>query len=502
MKVRKLIATILVFAILSSTVLPAAETEALAAAALESVESVTTSSAASVSYLNGMTTDEYLVTPGDVYNLSFYAYDKSVTYTIVVDTSYTVKVVNLGVINAKGKTFSQLKKEVEQVISANYPMSGVQMLITSYGVFKVTFNGEVSRTTERTYSGLVRLSGAISGVGTKYASSRFVTVVDGDGNVNEYDLFAFYRHGDFSQNPYVRPGDTIILHKAGRMVSIDGSVRRAGTYELKDDENLQVLVNCYADGLDDIAYKKKVSLTRYLTGQEKAGEIIFTTSASIDEDLELKDRDSIYVDSLRSLKKTIFIQGAVNVNIQETIDAERAMKNVTYQFEDGETYTNLAKTHKGWFTEVSDYEKAYVLRDGRQIPIDLYSMVFNPQYSDPLALEEGDILTVPFKQYFVTVSGAVMKPDRYAYVPDRQWDYYVGLAGGFNTELNSREAVRIRTSEGKDLTKDDYILPETNITALQNSFSYHVSHTLAPIATILTIVSSTILTISYINNMK
>ena len=111
---------------------------------------------------------------------------------------------------------------------------------------------------------------------------------------------------------------------------------------------------------------------------------------------------------------------------------------------------------------------------------------------DSLKLEADDILVVPFKQYFVTVSGAVRVPGRYAYVPDRTWDYYVGLAGGFDPDLNERDKIDINTSEGQPLTKDDYIVPETIIDAKRNSFGYKFNKYASPLLTVLSIITSSI----------
>jgi protein involved in polysaccharide export with SLBB domain len=59
----------------------------------------------------------------------------------------------------------------------------------------------------------------------------------------------------------------------------------------------------------------------------------------------------------------------------------------------------------------------------------------------------------------VTVAGSVMVPGRYPYIPDRAWDYYVALAGGFIRERNSFESVTIKDISGKKLRKEDMIVP-------------------------------------------
>ena len=72
-------------------------------------------------------------------------------------------------------------------------------------------------------------------------------------------------------------------------------------------------------------------------------------------------------------------------------------------------------------------------------------------------VESNDLLVVPFKQYFVTVAGAVKNPGRYPYLPDRSWSYYVGLAGGFDELKNKNQKIDIRNKDGEKLELSDVI---------------------------------------------
>ena len=92
---------------------------------------------------------DYLVTPGDIYTLSYNALGATVRYTIVVDPTFNVRVSNLGVIDAEGKTFFEFKKEVEDIVSSNFPMSGVQLVLSVPGPYKIVVRGEVSSVVER-----------------------------------------------------------------------------------------------------------------------------------------------------------------------------------------------------------------------------------------------------------------------------------------------------------------------------------------------------------------
>jgi protein involved in polysaccharide export with SLBB domain len=300
-----------------------------------------------------------------------------------------------------------------------------------------------------------------------------------------------------SQDPYLKDGDIITLERVDRRVTISGAVERPGTYELKKGENLKALIEYYGGGLDILANTDNITLSRTLSDISRSGEVQYLDSDVLYTDFELKHLDSVSIGSIASLKKTIFIQGAVGVSISETVSGSAATNNISYQFETGETYNHFVKSHKTWFTDVSDYERTYVSRQDQKISIDLYSMLFDPEYENDLELEADDILVVPFKQYFVTVSGAVKVPGRYAYVPDRTWDYYVGLAGGFDAELNSGDAVKITNNYGKTVKKTAYITPETTIDALKNSFSYKFNKVVTPLMSILSVITSTIVLINY-----
>ena len=107
-----------------------------------------------------------------------------------------------------------------------------------------------------------------------------------------------------------------------------------------------------------------------------------------------------------------------------------------------------------------------------------------------ITLEQADVVLVPFRQFFVSVSGAVNLPGRYPYVPDRSWDYYVNLAGGFNADKNSREKLDIVDVKGTHQPKTRLIQPEDSIVAATNNGLYFFGQYAAIITTILSLITS------------
>jgi protein involved in polysaccharide export with SLBB domain len=190
----------------------------------------------------------YPVTSGDVYSLSYMAGASPVTYMITVDYSYRIRVSNLGIINVAGKTYQQLKRDVETIVSNNYPLGGAQLVMLKPGAFSVYIKGEVGHAAERTTWALGRLSSLVNSSLTEYSSIRNVMVTSADGRAKTYDLFKAQRFGDISQDPYLRPGDVITVSHIDRKVSVYGEVERPGTYELLPGEHIRELIGNYANG--------------------------------------------------------------------------------------------------------------------------------------------------------------------------------------------------------------------------------------------------------------
>jgi hypothetical protein len=161
----------------------------------------------------------------------------------------------------------------------------------------------------------------------------------------------------------------------------------------------------------------------------------------------------------------------------------------------------LVQRNQEWFSSVSDTRNAYIIREDQRIAVNLNPMLYDMNYRSDYYVEEEDTLVVPFRQYFVTVAGSVASPGRYPYIPDRTWEYYVALAGGFVRERNSLEAVVIRDIYGKRLTKGDIITPETTITARTNGVVYYFGQWGSVVTTVLSIASGLITVLAVTGNL-
>jgi len=625
----------------------------------------------------------YRVTPGDVYTLVFMMGGNPVSYTIIVDTSYRIRVAHMGIINGAGRTFAQVRVDVEALVARNLPLSGPQLILTQPAVFRVFVNGEVYETGERSAWGLTRLSSLIDGNLTGFASIRNISVRASNGQTRVFDLFRFQRFGDQTQNPYLRPGDVITFNRVDRVVTIqgeverpgtyqmltgenlrelielygnnlmpladlsrmtltrfvgggeisgdivllseediadnfvlqhmdvisipnitdfrpavpververtitiDGAVRRPGAFELMQHENLRDLIEIYGDGLTPLADLTRMTLTRFVGSEEISGDIILLSQEDIASDFALKHMDIISIPSITDfrpavpverIERTITIGGAVrrpgtfelmqHENLRELIeiygdgyspladlsrielvrhtnsedlsgnrifltrlDLENnfalehldvvhipalgdlmpvmfiegaigvditadltATNRITLQFQNGDTFAAMVRRNRGWFSAVSDTENAYVIRQGGEIiPINLNLALFDASYRGEHLIQAHDTLIIPFRQFFVTVAGAVALPGRFPFIPDRGWEYYVALAGGFIPGRNARNRIDMVDISGRRLGPTDPITPETIITARSNHPMHLLIQYVAPVLSVVTAMLTVIL---------
>jgi protein involved in polysaccharide export with SLBB domain len=446
-----------------------------------------------------LSTPDYPATPGDVYNLSYdpiaATRETAVSIPLTLDAGYQLKILNMGTINARNKTYLQVRNEVEILVSRNFPNSGVTVTLARMGSFTILVTGETAAAGERNVDGLTRVSSQLTSLTAK-ASSRFVRVTSVSGEVRTYDLFIARRTGDPSQNPYIRPGDKIEILPADRVVSIGGEVFRPGTYELLPGEELERLVTYYGDGFTLGADPSRIRLSRIST--DVAGETrIFDYTGNTG--MTLEDRDTIAVSNKMIMRPVAFFEGALTrameaMELEQTDASIEGTAKLEYPFYEGETLGNAVRAISSQFSSSSDLANAYVIRGSEHIPMDLRRYLYYNDFSRDFALLNGDTIIIPFIQYFVLVAGAVKAPGRYPYVPDRLADYYINLAGGRDLVQNSGRGLTVTDMDSRAVDADGIIAPEMMITVPRNRWLITFNEVAPVVTTVLSLVT-TVLTI-------
>lgn len=344
------------------------------------------------------------------------------------------------------------------------------------------------------------MSQLIGDLRTGFSSTRWLSITGASGKTTLCDLFKASRDGDLNQNPYVWPGDVITIPRIKRLVTISGGVERPGTYELDDDEQLKDLIYRYGNGYLEGAGVDKTQVKIVRTKEDGAAipDIMFIDMEKEAEAFQLLHKDQVYVESRQVLQANIYVELPATASASGQTFGKS--KIVSISFIQGDDYVSVIRKYISLFTSAitADLGNAYISRQGERLSINLNRILFDAAYNENIPIEPEDRLIVPEIEQTVTVNGAVVRSGSYPYTPGRKAEFYINLAGGFDTEKNSRGVVIIKDVYGKKLTKDDIIGPNTVITAKSNNFMYNfnfyvplltvTASMITAIATVLTVV--------------
>jgi polysaccharide export outer membrane protein len=421
---------------------------------------------------------DYPVTPGDVYSATYVRMNVISSIEGIVESDYTLNLSILGRINVKGLTYPKLRARLDALILDSYPASKPRIMLLSTGIFRVLVKGEVEKAELVQCWGLSRLSEAIQNRTTQFSSLRTITIVSADGKTRQCDLFLSTRNGALDQDPYVKPDDTIVIPRAKRKVTVSGAVHKAGTYELLDGESLKEAVEVLGDGPTDDASQSGIVITRRIRNEKNPAKTFYVdASGGRYPEFVFENDDEIFVPSTLDNLPFVYFEGAVDADTQARDALVKSPGRIGYRITPGELLSSAVRDVRKSFSDLALFEDAYIIREGETnvIPVNIESLLEGKPGANDVPLVRGDRVVVPIRQYFVTVSGAVVLPGRYPYVPNRSYLYYISCAGGFDSQKNAGQNVTILDARDKVLAHDRVIQPEDRINAEVNNLGFYIN---------------------------
>ncbi len=417
------------------------------------------------------TTPDYPVTPGDVYRLTYVSAAGAFALPVSVSSDTRVNLSIFGEIDARGLAFPELKARVEEKVLKVYPGSGPLLMLQAAGMFRVYLTGEVESSGWVSVWGLSRLSDIVTERLTPYSSIRTVEVASADGQRKHYDLFLASRSGRRDMDPPVRPGDTIVVRKRDREITVTGEVERPGSYQLLEGEELREAIQSYAEGFTKVADQARLEVTRWDTEGTGAGQTFYVDASSLEKPVALRDLDAVRVPSKKERLPVAYFEGAIAPTSESTDRDPQTFTRVAYTFVDGELLSSAAAALYERFGSGSDLEHAFLIRSagGETIPVNIRELALGTGSAQDLPLRPYDRIVIPFRRYVVTVSGAVARPGQYPFTAGRSWRHYVDLAGGFDADRHAGETVEITDIRDGKRQPDQPIEAEDRIFAPSNN---------------------------------
>ncbi|NOY08507.1 MAG: hypothetical protein GXP33_06670 [Spirochaetes bacterium] len=453
---------------------------------------------------------DYPVTPGDVYTLTFLIANETVSNTLLVESDYTINMTIFGKLNAAGMTFAQLKPVIEQKIADAYPRSLPSVTITMVGIFQVPIKGNIPKSRYITAWGLSRLSEILEGNLGDYSSVRNVKIISSNGVSRTYDLLKALNLGVLSENPKVRPGDTIIISRASRQIEVRGEIYRPAVYQLLPGEGAADLY-AFCGGFTPMADRSRIKINRFSKGYP------ISMTVNIDQltnGFKFQDGDIVTVSTIMKKNPIVYIEGGIQApgvpasGIQASgaaaVNSEKnneEYNRIVRSINRGETLYDILYSLKDSFSAFADLEHGYIIRENEPFPIsvDMQSLIYNYQSTEDIILKPFDHIFIPVRKPTVIVSGAANNPGRYPYNPMENFSFYINLAGGYNPEMSKNGKAIITDKAGKRRNPSEPVKAGDTVNVLTNNFLYNFNLYFPVIATGLTLIT-TIVTLTNLLN--
>lgn len=400
----------------------------------------------------------YTLDVGDILTIQLIGQKDSIE-DFVISGDGSINIPDIGKITLAGLSLDNASQLIKSRVSSSFIGIDSFISIAQIRDVNVLVAGNAENPGIYTLSGNSNLLQAISiagGVDDEFGSYRAINLLRDNVVIETLDIYDLLINGNYNLKERLRSGDVIFVEPRKKIISIDGAVKRPAKYELKDKENLNVVI-FYANGLRQTADMSNISLERILDGSLKSIPVV---NISQFESVEPVDGDLIYIRNYPYRSATV--SGAV-------------LKPGTYTMSSGETLDDLVNKAGGFtnnaypFGSVFENKEAKIINEkakellyqefldniialsqqniggsmdmtpivtltkeinkseaNGRIVIDILSI----ESRKSLGIQEGDTLLVPEKNNNVYVYGEVSSEGSVMYQENRDIDYFINKSGG------------------------------------------------------------------------
>ena len=382
---------------------------------------------------NGKAADSYIIGEGDVLTISIYGVSYyNQTFTINEDGYLTS--VEVGRVYLKGLTFGAAKQLLRQRFASAFSLSNSTFDVSlNYSKsIKVNIVGEVVSPGSYNISSINTAFNALAGSGgvTDIGSVRTIQIRRDNKTIKILDVYQYLMNPGTTDDTYLEANDYIVVSPVGRVVEVEGEVNRPYKYELIKGENLNELIY-YAGGLKSTAYKRNVTLYRYVNNENLVMDINLDSLERSGVNFPLINGDKVIFARIPDIIENIVtVQGSIRFpgNYQLTEDMRISdliarAKGLNY-----DAYTN----------------RAYLIRKNDKmndvfIPFNLQEIIDNPSSVQNFKLAKFDVIDIFSKQEFretfnVAINGAVKAPGTFPYYERMTLKDLLYYSGGLKVE--------------------------------------------------------------------
>lgn len=279
-------------------------------------------------YLVGNIDENYILGPGDeirIYVWGSHAYQAQVR----IDLNGNIALPDNGVFFASGYTFETLKKKLRNYLGKSYSglitspqTSFIDVSLTQLRPVSITVLGESNTPGPHLVNGFATVLNALyaSGGVKTTGSLREIKVYRNNKLIKTVDLYDYITKGALTKDVRLMNNDVIFIPVRNNSISLSGAVKKPATFELKDKEGLNELID-FAGGLKSEASIDNIRINRIRPIEDRTPDelydrfitsVDYTRIIESNENYQLYDGDVITVNKiLEKVRNLASISGPV-----------------------------------------------------------------------------------------------------------------------------------------------------------------------------------------------
>jgi protein involved in polysaccharide export with SLBB domain len=294
--------------------------------------------------------DYYIVGPGDLLEIDIWG-DLPLNFMIPVTPEGLLIIPNLGIIEAAGRSLSEIKSLVNREIGGESVKSKITTTLIQPRIFSVTVSGLVNNPGSYFASSVQRADQVIylanfmnpasetnllrkeqrekelldKPQAIKYFSEenpdqetlnfslRNILIIREGNDTLNVDLVRYYASGNKIYNPYLRDGDRIIVPNEdldGNSITISGAVKLEGTFEYSSNDSLMTILEI-AQGTKKNADLSNVDIFSFNSNRghyTRKSVDMLSILKGLSQDVPLMPGDRIIVREKESSDKKQFVE--------------------------------------------------------------------------------------------------------------------------------------------------------------------------------------------------
>lgn len=253
---------------------------------------------------------DYQMGPGDVINVQTFGKTNQ-NLSLTIDRDGSVNLPDIGPVAVSGQTFSQLRKQLINVIKNKAIGVDVSVSMGAMRTMQVYIVGEAVQPGAYNANGLTTITQALiaSGGIKETGSLRQIQLLRKGKVVSEFDLYDLLIKGDTSKDIRLSSGDTLFIPVRENSITIKGEVVRPAIYEGKGSTSISQLLSL-SGGAKPQAYLSRVSVRR--TSAQGLQQFTLDLSTQKGRGFKLKNGDEVNLSAVSMfLKNAVAVRGEV-----------------------------------------------------------------------------------------------------------------------------------------------------------------------------------------------